>query len=359
MRQKQVVIVGCGVVGATIAYQLSRLSFAVQVIEARSQPGMGATGAALGVLMAICSQKPDGDLVKLRLASLSRYDRLIADLIAETGLDIPYNRAGILSLYHAPDVAAKWLPTILARQTQGFSLDWLDTEALRSQYPQLKASSGMYSGCDRALNPTKLVQALVQAAQQLGADFVFNQPVEKLADLPKSDWTVITAGLGSNQLLDFGDRGDAPLLIPVGGQAIEVYLPGLNVAQVIHAVDADGSDINIVPLGQDRYWIGATVEFDPTVLPRESNIAALLDQASQFCPLMSQAEVLRTWAGDRPRPRQVRSPILGFVPEHQNLLVATGHYRNGILMAPISAQIITDLITQGDSNLPWQGFSPK
>jgi glycine oxidase len=359
MPQKQVVIVGCGVVGATIAYQLSRLSFAVQVIEARSQPAMGATGAALGVLMAVCSQKPDGDLVRLRLASLSLYDRLISDLIAETGIDIPYNRAGILSLYHASDAEVKWLPTILARQVQEFRLDWIDTEALRSQYPQLRASSGMYSGCDRALNPTKLVQALVQAAQQLGADFVFDQPVERLADLPKSDWTVITAGLGSNSLLGFGTCGNAPLLIPVGGQAIEVYLPGLNVPQVIHAVDADGSDINIVPLGQDRYWIGATVEFDPTVLPRDANITALLTQASQFCPTMSQAEVLNTWAGYRPRPRQVRSPILGFVPGDQNLLLATGHYRNGILMAPISAQIIADLILRGNSDLPWQGFSPK
>ncbi|NKB17605.1 MAG: FAD-binding oxidoreductase [Pseudanabaena sp. CRU_2_10] len=192
-----------------------------------------------------------------------------------------------------------------------------------------------------------------------GADFAFDRPVERLADLPKADWTVITAGLGSNPLLDFGDRGDAPLLIPVGGQAIEVYLPGLDVAHVIHAVGADGSDINIVPLGQDRYWIGATVEFDLTELPREANIAALLEKASQVCPMMAQAEVLKTWAGYRPRPRQSRSPILGFVPGHQNLLVATGHYRNGILMAPISAQIITDLIAHGDSNLPWKGFSPK
>lgn len=359
MPQKQVVIVGCGVVGAAIAYQLSRSSFSVQVIEARSQPAMGATGAALGVLMAACSQKPHGDLVRLRLASLSLYDRLISDLIAETGIGIPYNRAGILSLYDATDAEAKWLPTILARQVQGFKLDWLDTEALRSQYPKLKASSGMYSECDRALNPTKLVQALVQAATQNGADFVFNRPVERLADLPKADWTVITAGLGSNPLLDFGDRGDAPLLIPVGGQAIEVYLPGLDVPQVIHAVGADGSDINIVPLGQDRYWIGATVEFEPTELPRDANIAALLDQASQFCPIMQQAEVLKTWAGDRPRPRQARSPILGFVPGDRKLLVATGHYRNGILMAPISAQIITDLIVQGDSDLPWKSFSPK
>ncbi len=354
MPQKQVVIVGCGVIGAAIAYQLSLLSISVKVIEARSQPAMGATGAALGVLMAACSQKPDGDLVKLRLASLSLYDRLIADLIAETGLDIPYNRAGILSLYDAPDAEAKWLPTILARRSQGFSLDWLDIEALRSQYPKFQASSGMFSGCDRALNPSKLVQALVQAAKQLGADFAFEQPVEKLADLPQADWTVITAGLGSNHLLDV----DPPLLIPVGGQAIEVHLPGLDLPQVIHAVGADGSDINIVPLGQDRYWVGATVEFDPTELPREANVTALLEKAVQFCPIMREAKVLGTWAGDRPRPRQSRSPILGFVPGHQSLLVATGHYRNGILMAPISAQIIADLILQGDSDLPWQGFSP-
>jgi glycine/D-amino acid oxidase-like deaminating enzyme len=205
------------------------------------------------------------------------------------------------------------------------------------------------------------VQALVQAAQRNGADFTFDCPVEKLADLPEAEWTVITAGLGSNALLDLVersvDRQDAPLLIPVGGQAIEIYLPGLDLPHVIHAVDANGKDINIVPLGRDRYWVGATVEFDPTVLPRDANVAALLGAFSQFCPLAQQAEVFRTWAGYRPRPRQARSPILGFVPGHKNLLVATGHYRNGILMAPISAQIIADLILKGDSDLPWQGFS--
>ncbi|WP_019502098.1 NAD(P)/FAD-dependent oxidoreductase [Pseudanabaena sp. PCC 6802] len=354
--KNRVVVVGCGVIGATIAYELSRLSLPVQVIEARSQPGMGATGAALGVLMAACAQKPDGDLVALRLASLRRYDRLIAALITETGWDIPYNRAGILSIYADPDAQAKWSPTILARQAQGFSLKWLDRSALRSQYPLLAAEGGTYSESDRALNPAKLVQALVQAAQQNGAKFIFSSPVERLSDLPDADWIVITAGLGSDRLLDSLNLGnDEPLLMPVGGQAIEIYLPGLDVAQVIHAVDLNGSDINIVPLGQDRYWVGATVEFDPQDLPREANVAKLLATASQFCPLMQQAKVLQTWAGDRPRPRKARSPILGFVPGHPNVLVAIGHYRNGILMAPISAQIICDLIVGGDSDLPWRG----
>lgn len=355
--QNRVAVVGCGVIGATIAYELSRLSLAVEVIEARSQPGMGATGAALGVLMAACAQKQDGDLVKLRLASLSRYDRLIADLVTETGLAIPYNRAGILSIYADPNAEAKWSPTILARRSQGFNLNWFDRSALRSQYPMLAAQSGMYSGSDRALNPAKFVQALVQAAQQNGAKFTFNSPVEKLSDLPDADWVVITAGLGSDRLLDSLDLGnDAPLLMPVGGQAIEIYLPDLDVSQVIHAVDLNGSDINIVPLGQDRYWVGATVEFEAQDLPKEANIKTLLETASQFCPLMLQAKVLKTWAGDRPRPRKARSPILGFVPGHQNTLVAIGHYRNGILMAPISAQIISDLIVRGDSELPWRSF---
>jgi glycine oxidase len=354
--QNRVAVVGCGVIGATIAYELSRLPLSVQVIEARSQPGMVATGASLGVLMAACSQKADGDLVKLRLASLRRYDRLIADLIAETGLDIPYNQAGILSIYAEPDAKAKWSATILARQAQGFSLEWLDLEALRSRYPMFAAKSGMYSQSDRALNPAKFVRALVQAAQQNGAKFTFSSPIEKLSDLPDVDWVVITAGLGSDRLLDSLDLGVVPLLMPVGGQAIEIYLPGLDLPQVIHAVALNGSDINIVPLGQDCYWVGATVEFESKDLPRAANVKTLLETASQFCPLMQQAKVLKTWAGDRPRPRRARSPILGFVPGYQNVLLATGHYRNGILMAPISAQIICDLITHGDSELPWRDF---
>ncbi|MFO0214181.1 MAG: NAD(P)/FAD-dependent oxidoreductase, partial [Pseudanabaena sp.] len=117
------------------------------------------------------------------------------------------------------------------------------------------------------------------------------------------------------------------------------------------------SDINIVPLGDDQYWLGATVEFEYELLPREENIALLLAQAIAWCPAFANAEVLETWSGERPRPQGTRAPILGFVPNHPQMLIATGHYRNGVMMAPVTAQITKDLLLTGKSDLPWQPFS--
>jgi glycine oxidase len=95
----------------------------------------------------------------------------------------------------------------------------------------------------------------------------------------------------------------------------------------------------------------------------------LLDRAQQFCPAFSTAAVIKTWAGDRPRPANQPAPILGFLPATANrhdrsqspaspaqVILATGHYRNGVLMAPVTAAIVRDLITTGDSSLPWQKF---
>ena len=353
-------IIGCGAIGASIAYKLSQsASLQVTVLEANSQAGKGATGASLGVLMAACSQKATGDLVTLRLASLRLYEQLIPQLESQTGLSIP-NCAGILCLSQKIGSEPKWQSLIGKRQQQGFDLRFFDRDHVRSNYPFLSAQSALYSPSDRALQPSMLVQALVKAATLNGAKFIYDHPVDRLADIPNADKIVITAGLGSDRLrqsLSLEPDQPSNLLAPVGGQAILAELPDLSLNSVIHAEAANGEDINIVPLGFDRYWIGATVEFEPDTLPRNSNISLLLDKAIEFCPAFAQAEIIETWAGYRPRPVDRRSPILGFLPSHPNISIATGHYRNGVLMAPITAEIISDLILKGESDLPWQGFA--
>ena len=363
-KPEQVVIIGCGAIGASIAYKLSQsASLQVTVLEANSQAGQGATGASLGVLMAACSQKATGDLVTLRLASLRLYEQLIPQLERQTGLSIP-NCAGILCLSQKIGSESKWQSLIGKRQQQGFDLQFFDRDHVRSKYPFLSAQSALYSPSDRALHPSMLVQALVKAATLNGAKFIYDRKVDRLADIPDADKIVITAGLGSDRLrqsLDLDLDLDRPsnLLAPVGGQAILVELPDVSLNAVIHAEAANGEDINIVPLGFDRYWIGATVEFEPDTLPRTSNISLLLDKAIEFCPAFAQAKIIETWAGYRPRPVSQRSPILGFLPSHPNVSIATGHYRNGVLMAPITAEIINDLILKGESDRPWQGFALK
>ncbi len=361
---KTVTIIGCGAIGAMIAYELSQSQYEgkaleVTVLEAKGQPAMGATGAALGVLMAACSAKAKGDLVNLRLASLSKYDRLISELTTQTKQDILYNRNGILNLYRSPDAETKARSLIEIRKEQGFALQWLDSEQISQQFSQWHTDGGLLSPSDRALHPTQFVNALVKAATQNGVKFHWHTTVPNLDEL-SSDRIVVTAGLGSNPLLaPLLKNQTQELLQPVGGQALRVKVPNLNLKTVIHAENEDGSDINIVPLGDDQYWLGATVEFDYEQLPREENILFLLEQAIAWCPTFAKAAVLETWSGDRPRPQGTRAPILGFVPEYPHILIATGHYRNGVMMAPVTAQITKDLLLTGESDLPWKSFSLK
>jgi glycine oxidase len=362
---KTVTIIGCGAIGAMLAYELSKCTseyaLNVTVVEANAQPAMVATGAALGVLMAVSGSRARGVLVRLRLASLSKYDRLISELTAQTKCDILYNRNGILNLYRSPDAETKSRSLSEIRKRQGFDLQWLDREQISQNFSQWQTDGGLLSPCDRAVHPTQLVNALVDAATQNGVKFLWNTPVENLEDL-SSDRIIVTSGLGSNALLapllkNHPKYAGQDLMQPVAGQALLLHIPNLNLKNVVHIENEDGSDLNIVPLGGDRYWLGATLEFEPNKLPNEANVSLLLEQAIAWCPTFANAEVLETWAGDRPRPVANQSPILGFVPDHPHILVATGHYRNGVLMAPVTAQITKDLLLTGTSDLPWRPFT--
>jgi glycine/D-amino acid oxidase-like deaminating enzyme len=356
-----VTVIGCGVIGAMLAYELSKDSretdLQVRVLEANPEPAMVATGAALGVLMAASSSRARGHLVKLRLASLSRYDRLIDELTAQTNCDILYNRKGILNLYRSPDAEPKARSLIGIRHRQGFEMQWLDRGQIQERFPQWQTNGGLLSECDRALHPVHFVKALVEAATQNGVEFCWNTPVANLTDIT-SDRIVITSGIGTNALIaPMLKNRDRDLLQPIGGQALLLRIPNLNLENVIHIENEDGSDLNIVPLGNDQYWLGATIEFENRELPRQANVSLLLEQAIAWCPTFSEAEVLGTWVGDRPRPDGFQAPILGFVPDHPHILIATGHYRNGVMMAPITAQITKDLLLTGTSNFPWRSFS--
>ena len=359
-----VTIIGCGVIGAMIAYELSKCKeyeLNVTVLEVNADPAMVSTGAALGVLMAASGSRARGVLVRLRLSSLSKYDRLISELTDQTKHDILYNRNGILNLYRSPDAETKSRSLSEIRQRQGFNLQWLDREQIAQEFSQWQTNGGLLSPCDRAVHPTQLVNALVKAATQNGVKFLWNAPVENLEDI-SSDRIIVTSGLGSNAILspflkNHSKYAGQDLMQPVAGQALLLYIPNLDLKNVVHIENEDGSDLNIVPLGGDRYWLGATLEFEPKELPNEANVSLLLEQAIAWCPTFAKAEVLETWAGDRPRPVANQSPILGFVPDYPHILVATGHYRNGVLMAPVKAQITKDLLLTGTSDLPWRPFT--
>jgi glycine/D-amino acid oxidase-like deaminating enzyme len=160
-----------------------------------------------------------------------------------------------------------------------------------------------------------------------------------------ADWIIVTAGLGSELLTQ--QLGHTLPLMPVLGQGLRV-----RVSQPLGQADfqpvVNGDDIHLVPLGDREYGVAATVEFpDEGVvepLPREEALKEVWAAAIAYCPALENAEVLETWYGLRPRPQGQAAPVIKPLEGYANVILATGHYRNGVLLAPATAQVVQQLI---------------
>jgi glycine/D-amino acid oxidase-like deaminating enzyme len=365
----QIAIAGCGVVGAAIAYELSRIPGLKITLFDENLPASGATGAALGVLMGVISQKTQGRAWKLRQESLERYETLIPELESLTGCSIPYNRQGIVLLHFAGENQEKWQKLVEIRRSQGWELKIWDLAQLQQRCPQINSDriiGAIYSPGDRQVNPEILTQALVAGAVRNGVDCQFGVKVENIEiellngtnsrqccqiqagnTSKRVDWLVIAAGLGATPLT--ASLAQTMEIRPVLGQALQVQL-----AQPLGNPDFQptitGNDVHIVPLGGGTYWIGATVEFPSSsgdIAPEPQLLEQLRLEAIGFCPALAQAKIARIWLGKRPRPEGQPAPIIGQLPGYSNVLLAAGHYRNGVLLAPATALAIRDKIVGG------------
>ena len=374
---QQVAVVGCGIVGATIAYELSQISDLSVTVFDRQPPAQAATGAALGVLMGIVSQKTKGRAWAMREDSLRRYATLIPELEAAIGQAIPHNLQGIVLLQFAdledadsntrkpPD----WRSLVEIRQSQGWKLELWQRDRLQACCPQVvnaRVVGAVYSPQDAQIDPTALTLALVAAAKQNGVTFRFGVTAKGLIESESAcrleletgdretdefvaDWIVIAAGLGSGLLSRLSPQPIA--LQPVLGQAMRVRLAQPLGDPAFQPV-ITGEDIHIVPLGKpdlgDRdYWIGATVEFAAGLdspLPDAAAIDSVWQSAIALCPALADATLLQTWSGLRPRPQNRPAPIVEPLVGYRTVLLATGHYRNGVLLAPATAQQILAMI---------------
>lgn len=358
----QIAIVGCGVIGAAIAYELSLVPGLHITVFDRQPPAQAATGAALGVLMGVISQKTKGKAWQLRQISLQRYETLIPELQAVTGETIPVNRQGIVMLCFDPDELDSWEKLAQIRQQQGWPLQIWSAAETHARCPDLADTvrAAIYSPCDRQINPTALTWALVKAARANGVLFDFETPVlglaataEGSANRPQlqtrwgsvvADWIVIAAGLGATELTQSTPQ---PLDIrPVLGQALRLKLPQPLGKATFQPV-ITGHDIHIVPLAQQEYWVGATVEFPDeagAIAAQPHLLQEVLQGAIAFCPALAQGTIVQTWSGLRPRPYNRPAPIIEPLPGSGNVLIATGHYRNGVLLAPATALLVREHI---------------
>ncbi|PAX52519.1 NAD(P)/FAD-dependent oxidoreductase [Brunnivagina elsteri] len=364
----QIAIIGCGIVGAAIAYELSQFEGLQVTVIDQKPPAQASTGAALGVLMGIISHKVKGKAWRMRETSIATYEEWIPKLEAVSGRKIPCNRQGILSLCLDGDDLSIWENLAKVRHSQGWQLEVWDRSQLKQVCPQLnieKFIGAVYSPQDRQIDPTTLTLALVDAAILNGVNFKFGVEVSGLIPSPSegekieietsdgkitADRVIIAAGLGSTALTSqLQQKVD---IRPVLGQAIHFHVGHALGNQEFQPM-LTGNDVHIVPCGAGiipttDYWVGATVEFpnaEGNSLPPDAELLETIkQQAISYCPELANATITRTWSGFRPRPENRPAPIIEKLPGFSHILLATAHYRNGVLLAPATAIAIREMI---------------
>src|SRR5512139_612673 len=339
-----VAIVGAGVIGAAIAYTLARATERRVMVVERGTPGCEASNAAAGVLAVASGQARQGVLLDLRRRSAAMFPPLVAALQAETGIDVGYRREGFLSLAFDDAQANALQELVRHRQGQGLVCELLSHAHVQALEPAVSprvCAGALFADC--SIDNAHLVSALVRAAAQRGVMFRLHTPVQSLqrepglvrlhtdAGVVEAPLVVVAAGAWSAELLaPLGVR--APLR-PARGEMAAISAQGW---QLRHTLAA-GSGY-LVPRSNGEVLIGSTtafVGFDKDVTP--AGVATLLAAAAGMVPRIAGVAPLRTWAGLRPCPT-IRRPIIASLPAMPEIILATGHHRNGILLAPATAQ---------------------
>ncbi|MGH7477475.1 MAG: glycine oxidase ThiO [Longimicrobiales bacterium] len=344
-----VAVVGGGVIGCAAALRLAQDGLAVVVLE-RDTPGGGASWAAGGMLSPISEAAGEGPFRTLALASFERYPAFVAEVEALSGLPVGYRTDGKLEVALS-DADAESLRARYAGIGAPAG-EWLDRAAALSCEPGLAASirGALLFRRDHSIDNRMLGRALWLAARHAGVTFHAGGDVARLRH---------SRGRVHGVALRDGTMLDAPTVVIAAGawsaQIDELPRP-LAVAPVrgqMAALDAAPDTIRhtlmttrcyLIPRRDGRVLVGATVERAGfRIQITAAGIQSLLNGALEVLPALGDAALAEVWAGLRPgSPDDL--PIIGADPDVAGLVYATGHYRNGILLTPITAELVRDLV---------------
>lgn len=356
----EVLIAGGGIIGAACARAVALRGLRVLICEPGPDPA-AASAASAGIL-APQIESSDETLRALGLRARDAYESLAATLVADTGIDIGLWRDGAASLAFT-DADAERLRDAVAHQRQaGLRSDWLEAEDVAERFPATAPCLGaLFSPEDGAVDPPALTRALRADAQRLGVR-TFASRVNRLntilgratgVEIPagkiRAEHVVIAAGAWSPQIQHLPRTLPVE---PVRGQMAAAPWPAGMPRTVLYYDDA-----YVLNRG-DEALFGSTMErvgFDGGVT--QAGIAGIVAAAQRLVPSVP-ATPTRTWAGLRPvTPDGL--PIVGPDPDVRGLWYATGHGRNGVLLAALTGEIIASLITTGESEIEIASLAPE
>ncbi len=366
LRSPDVVIIGGGVMGCAIALELARRRFGVVVLE-RSVPGAEASSAAAGMLGAQVEAHAPGPFLDLSIASRARFAELAERLREITGIDVEYRRCGIVRAELSEERVAA-LEAVVAWQTKaGLRATLLDARAARDAEPGLAPTlaRAVHFEDDGRVDPPKYLRALRIAAERMGARFASGSMVRRViiedrravgVELDNGSRILgshVVVAAGSWSGLIEGASLEPGVVVPARGQIVELLLQMPPLGRVVW-----GPGAYLSPRDDGRLLIGSTLEF----VGYERGVTAgavskLLRSAIDLVPSLEGAELGRAWSSFRPHT-QDELPIVGSASV-EGLVLATGHYRNGILLSPITAEIVAQVIEEKPPPVDLTPFLPR
>jgi glycine oxidase len=350
------VVVGAGVIGLACAWRAARRGLDVCVVD-REAPGSGASRVAAGMLAPVgeASWGEEG-LLELNLASARAYPEFASELEEESGLPVGYRRCGGLHVALDRDEAEELRRRYELQRSLGLEAEWLRPRGCRELEPGLSpaVTAGVHAPHEGEVDPRRLVAALVAAAERAGVTVLAGADV---TDATVQSGRLVAVGTADGRELRAGavvlaagcwsgrarwlPPGAVPPVRPVKGQIIRLQGPP---AEPLCERIVAGERVYVVPRDDGSVVVGATVEergFDLTVTA--GGVHELLREAYRALPDVAELELVEATAGLRPGTPD-NAPVIGRAAL-DGLILATGHYRNGILLTPATADAVAALLT--------------
>ncbi|MFJ2770173.1 glycine oxidase ThiO [Streptomyces sp. NPDC087300] len=368
-----VLVVGGGIIGLVTAWRAAQRGLSTTVVD--PEPGGGAAQVAAGMLAAVTElHYGEQTLLGLNLESARRYPDFAAELTEASGHDLGYRACGTLAVALDADDRAHLRELHALQRRSGLESEWLSGRECRRLEPMLAPSvrGGLRVDGDHQVDPRRLTAALVVACERAGVVFHrdWAERLSVVRDRARgivtadgtelaAEQTVLAAGSLSGRLAGVPDDVLPPVR-PVKGQVLRLTVPKAYAPFLSRTVRAvvRGSHVYLVPRENGELVVGATSEelgWDTTVTA--GGVYELLRDAHELVPGITELPLTETRAGLRPGSPD-NAPMLG--PTHlAGLLLATGHYRNGVLLTPLTGDVLAHALVTGELPDEASPFTPR
>jgi len=366
--RSNIIIIGGGVIGLAIARELRKRGVGGITIVDRGSVGREASWAAAGMLAPNLECESVDEFHRFCTASLALYPRFAAELLDETGINSELDRTGTLYVAFNEDEGSRALEKYWRQRAAGIEVESPSIEEVLRLEPLVspQVRLGLFYSGDWQVESRKLVEALESFCRKESMVLIEDAAVEKVVlrggrvvgvetvdEAIFADLVILAAGAWSS-IVDIEGLGFGIPIKPVRGQMIAYAGEPNRFRHVIYSHCG-----YVVPRAGGRVLVGATVEdvgFDRSVT--EDGVDSLIRAADEISSFIVNGDPVDKWAGLRPFAAD-GLPVIGPVPGIEGLFVATGHFRNGILLAPITAEITAEFVVRGTDSEYFSLFGPQ